>query len=153
MITVLQINAAINETLSNGLKDTEFEEIPLVAEDSKEPILRPSIKVSIEESNAGKFNSCCKERTLTIRVYFFASNGDKPKIENAKMREVIENTFTLKPLKVTDEFMIDIEEVESVVTDGVLVSSFALETLEVIPDCILNDGEEYELMENLDLEL
>ncbi|HBJ1646511.1 TPA: hypothetical protein LA462_000981 [Clostridium botulinum] len=147
MITLLEINKGINEAIESALNETEFCNVTIRAEDLKEDIVRPSIKVMMDDGTSGKFNSCCKERTLTIRVYFYAKNKDKPKIENIKMREIIENAF-LEDLKVSDTFYIPIDNVESVVTDGVLICTIDLETLEIIPE-----SEKYEPMDQLDIEI
>ena len=93
-----------------------------------------------------------KERALTCRVYFFATNLKKYKIENTKVQDLIENEF-LTPIKVTDTFYIDVDEVESTISDTVLICSFDIETLEDIPEIILDDGIEYEMMENLNLNI
>ena len=89
-----------------------------------------------------------KERTLTAKVYFFAKNKEKPKMENIKMQEIIENAF-LEDLKVTDTFYIPIDTVESDISDGVLISSFELGTLELLP----TDDETYDFMEVLEIDL
>ena len=93
-----------------------------------------------------------KERTLTVRVYFFATDLKKYKIENTKVQDLIENEF-LTPIKVTDTFYIDVDEVEANTSDTVLICSFNIETLEDIPEIIIDDGVEYEMMENLNLDL
>ena len=152
MITLLEINKAINEKIKHALADSEFSSVPIIASDLSEPIVRPSIKVFLEDGTTGKFNSCMKERTLTVRVYFFATDLKKYKIENTKVQDLIENEF-LTPLKVSDTFIVDIDEVEVNTTDTVLVCNFNIETLEDIPEIILDDGIEYEIMENLNLEL
>lgn len=89
-----------------------------------------------------------KERTLITRVYFFAKNSQKPKIENIKMQEIIENAF-LEDLKVTDTFYIPIDTVESDISDGVLICSFELGTLELLP----TDDKTYDFMEVLEIDL
>ncbi|NFO89161.1 hypothetical protein FDC58_17725 [Clostridium botulinum] len=147
MITLVEINKGINEAIEAALNETEFCNVTIRAEDLKEDIVRPSIKVMMDDGTSGKHNSCCKERTLTIRVYFYAKNKDKPKIENMKMREIIENAF-LEDLKVSDTFYIPIDNVESVVSDGVLICTIDLETLEIIPE-----SEKYEPMDQLDIEI
>ena len=152
MINPLDINKAINNKIRNALRYSEFETVPIVASDLSEPIVRPSIKITTDEGNTGKFNSCMKERTLTVRVYFFATDLRKYKIENTKVQDLIENEF-LTPIKVTDTFYIDVDEVDSNTSDTVLICSFEINTLENIPDLILDDGEEYEPMENLNLNL
>ena len=152
MITLLEINKAINEKIKHALADSEFSSVPIIASDLSEPIVRPSLKVFLEDGTTGKFNSCMKERTLTVRVYFFATDLKKYKIENTKVQDLIENEF-LTPIKVTDTFYIDVDEVESTISDTVLICSFDIETLENIPDIILDDGVEYEMMENLNLSI
>ena len=152
MITLLEINKAINDKIKHALADSEFSSVPIIASDLSEPIVRPSLKVFLEDGTTGKFNSCMKERTLTVRVYFFATDLKKYKIENTKVQDLIENEF-LTPIKVTDTFYIDVDEVESTISDTVLICSFDIETLENIPDIILDDGVEYEMMGNLNLEL
>ena len=152
MISLLEINKAVNNKIKHALSDSSFKDVPIIASDLSEPIVRPSLKITFDDGNTGKFNSCMKERTLTYRVYFFATNLEKYKIENTKVQDLIENEF-LTPIKVTDTFYIDVDEVESTVSDTVLICSFDIETLEDIPDLILDDGVEYEMMENLNLEL
>ena len=87
MITLLEINKAVNEKIKHALADSEFSSVPIIASDLSEPIVRPSIKVFLEDGNTGKFNSCMKERTLTVRVYFFATDLKKYKIENDKYKK------------------------------------------------------------------
>lgn len=152
MITLLEINKAINGKIEHALANSEFTTVPIIASDLSEPVVRPSIKISLDDATTGKMNSCMKERTLTVRVYFFASDLEKYKIENTKVQDLIENEF-LTPIKVNNTFYIDVDEVEATVSDTVLICSFDIETLEYIPEIILDDGVEYEPMENLYLEL
>ena len=152
MITLLEINKAVNEKIKHALADSEFSSVPIIASDLSEPIVRPSLKVFLEDGTTGKFNSCMKERALTVRVYFFATDLKKYKIENTKVQDLIENEF-LTPIKVTDTFYIDVDEVEANTSDTVLICSFNIETLEDIPEIIIDDGVEYEMMENLNLSI
>ena len=152
MISLLEINKAVNDKIKHALADSEFSSVPIIASDLSEPIVRPSLKVFLEDGTTGKFNSCMKERTLTVRVYFFATDLKKYKIENTKVQDLIENEF-LTPLKVSDTFIVDIDEVEVNTTDTVLVCNFNIETLEDIPEIIIDDGIDYEPMENLNLDL
>lgn len=151
MITLLEINKAIDEKIEHALANSEFSTVPILAGDLSE-IVRPSLKVILDDGNTGKMNSHMKERTLQVKVYFFASDLTKYKIENTKVQDLIENEF-LTPIKVTDTFFIDVDEVESAINDTVLICSFDIETLEDIPDEILDDGVEYENMENLYLNI
>lgn len=119
----------------------------MLAEDVSEPIVRPSIKVGIETSSNGRFNSQCREKYLTCRIYYFASDRYKYKIENAKMQDLIENAF-FDDLMVKESFYIPIESVVSEAADTVLICSFDLYSIVLIPD---NDS--LEPMENLEIKL
>lgn len=148
MVDLLEINAAINKRIKETLKGTVFETVPFLDEDLQEgEIKRPSFKVMLEDSKAGKFNADLKESNTTVRIYFFAKDRYKPKIENLKVRNLINNAF-LEDIKVNDSFYISIEEVEAVITDGVLVCSIDIPTLEEIPD-----NTEYEPLEELELNI
>lgn len=152
MITLLELNKAINNKIKNALANSEFATVPIIASDLTEPITRPSIKVFLEDATTGKFNNNLKERSLTVRVYFFATDIKKYKIENTKVQDLIENEF-LTPLVINDSFYIDVDEVESNTSDTVLICSFDLETLEDIPEVVIDEGVNYEPMENLNLEM
>lgn len=70
MITLMELNQAVNQTIERCVKGLFDYEIPIVAEELKEPIVRPSIKVNFENVSNGKFNSCSREKNLTCRIYF-----------------------------------------------------------------------------------
>lgn len=152
MISLLDINKAINEKIKHALAGSNFNTVPIIASDLSEPIVRPSIKVILDDGSSGKMNSCMKEQILRCRVYFFASDLKKYKIENMKVRDLIQNEFLMQ-LVVSDTFIVDIDEIEASTSDTVLICSFDIETLEDIPEIILNNGKEYEPMENLYLDL
>lgn len=153
MVTLIEINKAINNKIKEALAGTDFNTVPLLAEDISEPIIRPSLKVAIENSTNGMFNANCREKNLTCRVYFFAKDRYKYKIDNSKMQDLMENAF-LDGIKFNDNFYIPIEEVESEVVDSVLICSFDLYLVELIPEPTVSPiGELIELMEELDFNL
>jgi hypothetical protein len=154
MITLIEINKAINDRIKAALAGTEYNpDKLLIAEDVSEPIIRPSIKVAIENSTNGMFNANCREKSLTCRIYFFAKDRNKYKIDNVGMQELLENAF-IKGLKIKEGFYIPIESVESEVTDTILVCSFDLYTIELLPEETTNPiGELIEPMEGLELKL
>jgi len=150
MINLIQINKAIKIMIQNALIGTSLSDVEIKPEDDiTEKTLRPYLKIQIEDNKTGKFNSCNKERTLTCRVYFFAKNRYKYKIDNLKMQDIIENTF-LEDVQVTDAFSMPVLEdgVDSTIVDTVLVCSFDLYSIEEIEDTT-----DYEPMEELILNL
>ena len=151
MITLLEINRSINNKIKNAKLNTEFEDVDITSEDVNEPIIRPSIKVSITNSTSGKFNSSCRERNLTVRIYYFCRDRYNFKIENIKMQEILENAF-LDDLQVTESFLISIDNFTSETVDTVLISSFDLNCVELLPEDKL-PNEQGELMDDLTMNL
>ncbi len=147
MISLIDINKSVNEKIKGSLAGTNFSSVPIIAEDVTEPIVRPSIKVEFEKTTNGKFNSSCREKTLTIRVYFFAKDRVKYKLDNIEMQDILETAF-LDGVTVREGFYIPVENVESEVTDSVLICSFDLYTLELLPY-----NETSETMEILDMNI
>ncbi len=148
MVTLIDINKAITSKIRQAIVDTEYSDVPIPATDVTESIIRPSIKFSIESSTNGKYNSSCREKTLTCRIYFFAKDRNKYNIDNIKMQDILETAF-LDGLLIKEGFLIPISDVESEVTDGVLVCSFDLYTLELLPD----ENTDSEMMENLNVNI
>lgn len=142
MITLLEINKAINDKIKSALVGTVFSAVPLLAEDVSEPIIRPSMKVAIENSENGKFNSKCREKTLTASVYFFAKDRYKYKLDNTTMQDLLENTF-LEDLEVNGAY-IPIKSIDSETTDTVLVLNLNLYLIELMPD--LDTSEPMEIL-------
>jgi len=131
----MQINKAINNTIQSALVGTDFAGLELVAKDFTE-IQRPSLRIMFDNTKTGKFNSQLKERNLTVRLYFFAKDKNKYKLDNLKMQDILENTF-LEDIQVTDTFYLPItseDGVESDVVDTVLQCSFDVYSLEEIYD-------------------
>lgn len=146
MITLIDVTKAIETKIKNALVGTVFSTIKLTPEDVVESITRPAIKVRLEGSNNGKINALCKEKNITVRIYFWAKDKNKYSIDNLKMQEILENTF-LDEIEV-NEYFINIENIESEVSDGVLICSFDLYFVEEI---IYEDTSEP--MEELNLNL
>lgn len=147
IIKLSQIHAAINDTITNALVGTDFSQVTIYSEDEKSAfqsntdgtvtaLLRPSLRITFDSTQAGKFNSQLKERNLTVRIYFFAQDKYKYKKDNLKMQDLIENAF-LEDVQVTPSFFMPIsneEGVQSQIIDTVLECSFDLYSLEEIYD-------------------
>lgn len=148
MVTLIDINKAITSKIRQVIANTEYSDVPIPAQDITESIIRPSLKFFIEASSNGKFNANCREKTLTCRIYFFAKDRTKYNLDNIKIQDILETAF-LDGLTVKEGFYIPVENVESEVTDGVLVCSFDLYALELLPDTDTTN----EIMENLNVNI
>lgn len=123
MITNAKIIKALTSQIYNILRETEFEKVPILESDISEPIIRPSIKFDIEESSFAKINSSYVEKSVIIRLYFFAKNRIRPAIENDKMTEILEYKL-LEGIMIEDDLFVSIDEVDCAVSDGVLICTF-----------------------------
>ena len=121
----------------------------LMAEDLSAPIQRPSLKVELEEDRDARAIRHRVEQAITFRVYFFAADQYRPKLDNLAMRQALAEAFRDGGPVGEETVPID-EGLSFTVTDGVLVASMDL-TLDqrIIPA----EEEDAELMEELNVNL
>lgn len=116
-----QLNARIVAMLKDALKQAGSA-AKVVAEDVNAPIKRPSAKVELDTTSTGRRMEFGQDRSATFRLYFFAADGDRPKMENLRVREAIEDVFS-GGIQLDDLYIGLEEDVECEVTDGVLVAT------------------------------
>lgn len=142
MISLQSLNQAVCDRYRQALKRVGTD-APLLAEDVSAPIVRPSGKVELEDSTDARLLESGRERTVTFRLYYFAANKDRPKLENLAVRQAIGEAF-LDGITVEDTYLGIDEGVSFTVTDGVLVATLDLTLTEPIPEA---DGEPMETLE------
>ncbi len=130
MITIFDVNQSVNNTIQKAIKNIFDYNIPIVAEELKEPIERPSLKIIIENSTNGKLNYFFQQKNMTVYIYFFAKNETRSKFDNIKVQNAIEQTL-LDGITINDMWF-DIEQVHTDNADGILCCSFDLEIIEEI---------------------
>ncbi|QEK13725.1 hypothetical protein FQB35_15465 (plasmid) [Crassaminicella thermophila] len=135
MITLKDIKKAINSLISANFT------AEITSRDIKEGFKRPSFFVEFDNVKKSPAGEDQINRELTVRIYYFPSNRYQYSVEILEVQEKLEEVFDTK-LKVQDRYF-NIDEVESIVTDGVLQFYFDIRYEEgrEIPDA--------ELMENL----
>ncbi|WP_321994827.1 phage tail terminator family protein [Clostridium butyricum] len=133
MITLLDVNKEIISKLKKSLSKEGHNNIKILESDLSEPIIRPSFKIFMEDPSYEALNSRYRENTVTIEIYFFATDIKKYKLENLKMQSLIETTF-IEGLRIDDCFFIPINKVHSEIQDTVLVSSFDIEMVQEIEE-------------------
>ena len=147
MISLQSLNQAVCDRYRQAL-DRAGTAAPLLAEDVSGPIIRPSGKVELEDGSDTRLLASGRERTVTFRLYYFAKDRDRPKLENLAVRGAIGEAF-LDGITVEDTYLGIDEGVSFTVTDGVLVASLELTLTEPVPEA---DAEPMEEL-NLDLEV
>lgn len=118
MITYKDIDLAITNKLIQVFN------VEVNSNDVKKGFNRPSFFVSFDNQKRSS-NDTQIEKALTIRIYYFPKDKDENSIELMDMQDQLENVFDLK-LKVLDR-KFNIQEVNPIVTDGVLEFSFDIE--------------------------
>ena len=142
MISLQSLNKAVC-TLYRQALEAAGTGAPLLAEDVSAPIIRPSGKVELEDGVEARLLVSGRERAVTFRLYYFASDKDRPKLENLAVRQAIGEAF-LDGITVEDTYLGIDEGVSFTVTDGVLVATLDLTLTEPIPEA---DGEPMETLE------
>lgn len=142
MISLQSLNKAVC-TLYRQALEAAGTGAPLLAEDVSAPIIRPSGKVELEDGAEARLLASGRERAVTFRLYYFASDKDRPKLENLAVRQAVGEAF-LDGITVEDTYLGIDEGVSFTVTDGVLVATLDLTLTEPIPEA---DGEPMETLE------
>ena len=140
-MTLLEVNRAVYALVEQAAarSGTGAE---LSAEDLSRPILRPSVKIDLEESREAAAVEDRVEVEVTFRIYFFARDRSRPKLDNLAMRQALGRAFRDGVPVGEDVVPID-EGLLFTVTDGVLEAALDLR-LDLEPET-----PEGELMETL----
>lgn len=150
MLSLVQINKAVADQLRGALIGTPFESVPISPGDLSE-IERPSLKIELDGLRLENMTANIKARNLIVRVYFFASDLKKYKLENLQVQEIIEDSF-IKGIWI-DSYFIPINDVNAEVTDTVLQIDFDISVTALHTDYDPYGEGSGELMEDLDLNI
>lgn len=142
MISLLSLNRAVCDLYQQAL-EAAGTGASLKAEDVSGPIIRPSGKVELEDCTDARLLASGRERTVTFRLYYYATDEKRPKLENLAVRQAIGEAF-LDGITVEDTYLGIDEGISFTVTDGVLVATLDLTITEPIPEA---DGEPMETLE------
>lgn len=144
MISLVELNRIIVSKIREILKGTPFQDVPLISSDVSEGFDRPSLKVDFDNVTLENLNANMLGRSLTVRVYFFASDVKKYKLENFKMLDLIECGLIDGIL--TEYGFIDILDINSNIVDTVLEISFDINI-----DALKVNNDQSENMEDLQI--
>lgn len=141
MISLEDIIKAINDKL-----EINFPGVDKQSTDIKEGFERPCFYVQIDDNTANKLNPSSKEKTLTVRIYYFPKDRYENRIELLETQDTLENMF-FDGLQVNENFYIPSLDNELTFTtvDGVLQLSFDLYYVQLL------DEECGELLEELEI--
>lgn len=123
-MTLLEVNRAVCALVEQAAarSGTGAE---LSAEDLSRPILRPSVKIDLEESREAAAVEDRVEVEVTFRIYFFARDRSRPKLDNLAMRQALGLAFRGGVPVGEDVIPID-EGLSFTVSDGVLEAALEL---------------------------
>lgn len=123
-MTLLEVNRAVCALVEQAAarSGTGAE---LSAEDLSRPILRPSVKIDLEESREAAAVEDRVEVEVTFHIYFFARDRSRPKLDNLAMRQALGLAFRGGVPVGEDVIPID-EGLSFTVSDGVLEAALEL---------------------------
>ena len=149
-MTLKDLNGAVCALVKEAVKSSGLE-AELVAEDLSAPILRPSVKVELEENSDARAIRHRVEQTVTFRVYFFAADQYRPKLDNLAMRQALADAF-LDGVPVGEDTVPIDEGLSFSVADGVLTASLNLSLDQIILPAEEENAEPMEeLAQNLEV--
>ena len=140
-MTLLEVNRAVCALVEQAAAQSGTG-AELSAEDLSRPILRPALKIDLEEGREAAAVEDLVEVEITFRIYFYARDHRRPKLDNLAMRQALGLAFRDGIPVGEDVIPID-EGLSFTVTDGVLTAALELR-LDLEPET-----PEGELMETL----
>ncbi len=124
MVKYTDILKAINSTLKK-----QFPKIPIQSKDITEGFLRPSFFVRFRNMKQEDIMDHFKNRKTEVRIYYFPEDRYKNQTELFQMADELEGLF--QSIEINEDFVINIDETETTIVDGVLNFAFDIETIEV----------------------
>ncbi|WP_338152114.1 phage tail terminator family protein [Clostridium botulinum] len=118
------MNKAIVQQVKEGLKDTDYKDIPFVSTDVREKIIRPSFYLDFTENRTSLLNGEASQREFDVRLFYFAKNREANKIELLEIQDLLSEIFQTG-IKVSDDYYISVFECEfdSRSEEGLLIAS------------------------------
>ena len=145
MIGIKDIITAINNLLKENFPDVKRQ-----STDIRQGYKRPCFYVEMDRDMAYKLNTQLKEKTVSIRIYYFPTTEYDSRVELLDMQDKLENIF-LEGVWITPSFFMPTFQqdgqdngLDFVIVDGILQMQFYLYSIQEIPDTT-----EYEPLENL----
>lgn len=137
------LKQAVNAIVRQAAPD-----IPIVDADLMELIHRPSFKTFVDSGSCGKYNPDSISRTIYIDIYFFATDSQRPRLENMDIQDALTYAFA-DGIPVENTVIPVLEDVDFSTEDGVLHAELIIEVTETVS---LDDDEDGETMEHLEME-
>lgn len=117
---------------------------PVVADDLEEPIVRPSIKIQIDDDTANRDTTHMDLHSFVCRIYYFPPDRYNYRNEHFGMKDCLSEF--LKDTLWVGNFNIDtVDGISFSKTNGVLIAELNYEWYEEIP--IIQTGEDIETLE------
>ncbi|WP_432408557.1 phage tail terminator family protein [Wukongibacter sp. M2B1] len=122
MITYSDIVTAINTKI-----ELKFPNIEIQSTDVEEGFSRPSFFIPLNNIKTSDFMNFARDRTITVRIYYFPTDRYSNQIEILEMQDSLEEAFIDdNEIQVNEDFIIGIYESEIEIVDGVLQFEFEI---------------------------
>jgi len=135
MVGIKDIMAAINNLLKENFPDVKRR-----STDIRQGYTRPCFYVEMDRDMASKLNTQLKEKTVSIRTYYFPTDEYDSRIELLSVQDKLEEIF-LEGVWITPSFFMPTFQqdgqdsgLDFIITDGVLQLQFYLYSMQGLPD-------------------
>ncbi|MEY8001609.1 DUF6838 family protein [Clostridium sp. Mt-5] len=135
MIGIKDIITAINDLLAQN-----FTDVTIQSTDITEGYTRPCFYVELDKNSASKINTKLRDKSISIRIYYFPKDRYNNEVENLNIQDQLENIF-LEGLWVNPSFFMPTFQqdgqdsgLDFVIVDGVLQLQFYLYAVQAIED-------------------
>lgn len=135
MIGIKDIITAINNLLKENFPDVKRQ-----STDIRQGYTRPCFYVEMDRDMSNKFNTQLKEKTVSIRIYYFPTTEYDSRIELLSVQDKLEEIF-LEGVWITPSFFMPTFQqdgqdngLDFVIVDGILQMQFYLYSMQGLPD-------------------
>lgn len=145
MIGISDIYIAIRKTVETACQMSAIQ-APVLASDLSEPIVRPSIKIQLDDDAADRDFTHLRTRGLTARIYYFSPDAHNWREDVYRMQDALREPFS-DDLMVGGFALPTAEGIQFTQPDGVMCGTVAYDWVEQLPS-----HDEGEPMDVLDLQ-
>ena len=149
MIGIKDIIAAINNLLKENFPDVKRQ-----STDIRQGYTRPCFYTEMDRDMANKLNTRLREKTVSIRIYYFPTTEYDSRVELLNIQDKLEDIF-LEGVWITPSFFMPTFQqdgqdsgLDFVIVDGILQLQFYLYSIQEI-----EDTDTHEPLENLNINI
>lgn len=121
-MTITEFYTALTEVVKKSLQGHDLPSTPVMASDLSEPIVRPSVKIMLDEVRTERATTHQNIRHVIVRIYYFPPDRQHWRAMHWAMQEALTDAL-LDGVSVGDYHLYPDEGIEFDTSDGVLIGT------------------------------